>query len=174
MAIRIAHATRSTETAMVGHVGASRVSSDLVVAGSGNQAQTLLIAANDIGPWAFFFDGMLDFRWYARDVSTVHRTGQPLDPLVNVFVGARHNQRFHRAGDLSPFNDPTGRLVFGFEVNPIRVTDGNTTDRRTWFTVGGGVEFDGAIRATDRLPSGFRAVLVAKVDLVTLARHAGR
>ena len=101
-----------------------------------------------------------------RDVWIEHLAAQTLDPFVDVYVGLRHDQRFHRAGDLRDFDDPTGRLLFGFTVNPIRLTDrraggiGNTR-----LTFGGGFEYEGARRGPNRLPSGFRIVLAGRLDL---------
>jgi hypothetical protein len=85
----------------------------------------------------------------------------------------RRSSHFHRAGDLAGFNDPTGRICFGFDVNPIRVTDGRTEGSgNTLFTFGGGFQFEGG---PNRLPSGFRFVLSGNLDLVrTLRRlHGG-
>jgi hypothetical protein len=164
---RLAKRSTSTETAIVGRVGAARLGSDSAVVVSGGQTEPAVVAANDTAPWALFFDGSVEFRWYARDVWLVHLATEPLDPLVHFYAGLKHDQRFHRAGDLATFDDPTGRIVFGFGVNPIRVTDrGAEGSGSTLFTLGAGFEFEGAVRETNRLPSGFRLVLSASVSLL--------
>jgi hypothetical protein len=130
-----------------------------------------VVAANDMAEWALFFDGSIDFRWYVRNVWLVHLATEPLDPLVHIYAGVKHDQRFHRAGDLAGFDDPTGRIFFGFGVNPIRVTDRRTEGSgNALFTLGGGFEFEGAVRQTNRLPSGFRVVLCGSVDLLKALR----
>ena len=164
---RFAHASTSTETAVVGRIGAARLNSESTVFGGGNQAESAVVAANDMGEWALFMEGSVDFRWYARDVWLVHLATQPLDPLVHIYAGVKHDQRYHRAGDLEGFDDPTGRIFFGFDVNPIRVTDRRTEGSgNTLFTFGGGFAFEGALRETNRLPSGFRVGLSGNLDLV--------
>ena len=152
--IRFGRASRSAETSIAGRAGATRAD----IAGA---------AANDVAEWAMFFDASADLRWYGRDAWFAHVAMQTLDPLVHAYVGVRHDQRFHRAGDLSAFDDPTGRLFFGFAVNPIRLADpaargsGNTI-----LTIGGGFEYEGALRGPNRLPSGFRLLGGANLDLV--------
>jgi hypothetical protein len=169
---RLASGSTSTETAIVGRVGAARLGSDSTIIGSGGQAEPAVVAANDMAEWALFFEGSIDFRWYLRDVWLVHLATEPLDPLVHIYAGIKHDQRFHRAGDLAGFDDPTGRIVFGFGVNPIRVTDRRTEGSgNALFTLGGGFEFEGAVRQTNRLPSGFRVVLSGSVDLLTALRR---
>jgi hypothetical protein len=164
---RVASRSTSTETAIAGRVGATRLGSDSTVIGSGGQAEPAVIAANDMAEWALFFDASIDFRWYVRDLWLAHLATQPLDPLVHIYAGVKHDQRFHRAGDLAAFDDPTGRIFFGFGVNPIRVADrGTEGSGNTLFTVGGRFEFEGAVRETDRLPSGFRLLLAVDVDLL--------
>ena len=102
--------SRSVETAIVGRVGATRL-------------DTTGAAANDVAEWALFFDARAELRWYDRDVWLTRLSAQTLDPLVQSYVGIRHDQRFHRAGDVAAFDDPSGRLFFGFAVTPIRVGD---------------------------------------------------
>jgi hypothetical protein len=168
---RLASGSTSTETAIVGRVGAARLGSDTTSVGIGGQAVPAVVAANDMAEWALFFDGSIDFRWYARDLWLVHLATDPLDPLVHIYAGVKHDQRFHRAGDLAGFDDPTGRIFFGFGVNPIRVTDRRTEGSgNALFTLGGGFEFEGAVRQTNRLPSGFRVVLSGRVDLLKALR----
>jgi hypothetical protein len=138
---------------VIGRVGATR----LDAAG---------LAANDVADWALFFDARVELRWFDRDVWLARLTAQTLDPLVQSYVGIRHDQRFHRAGDLAAFDDPTGRLFFGFAVTPVRVGDrlgegsGNTV-----LTAGGGFEFEGAVRGPTRLPSGFKILANVNIDL---------
>jgi len=163
---RFARASSTTETAIVGRVGATRLSLAPVLDRSTSPNQPLAIADNGIAEWALVFDAGVDFRWYERDVWLEHLTAQIIEPLVDAHVGLRHDQRFHRAGDLSEFDDPTGRLIFGFMVNPIRLTDRSTGGiGNTRLTVGGGFEFEGALRGPTRLPSGFRVVLAGRLDL---------
>jgi hypothetical protein len=142
---RIGRATTTTETAIVGRLGTARIDS-----------ADAMPASNDIGAWSAFFDGHVDFRWYGRDVRVVHLEATTLAPIVEVYAGLKHDQRFHRAGDLAGFRDPTGRVALGASAYPIRVV---------WLNVGGGVDFEGALPGTDRLPSGFRAVLAGRLDL---------
>jgi len=158
---RLAHATRSTETALVGDVGGARLNSGVARFGSDSVA----VAANDMGKWALYMDGTIDFRWYPRDVSVVHRETAPLDPLFHIFAGLRHDQRLHRAGDLEPFSDPTGRVIFGFDVIPIRVLHRDSASRGV-LALGGTFRFEGALRQMNRLPSGYHAAIVANLDLV--------
>jgi hypothetical protein len=164
---RFAHASTSTETALVGRVGATRLGSGRPRLGSGVGSAPALVAVNDVTDWALFFDGLVDFRWYARDVWLVHLAAQPLDPLFHIYGGVKHDQRFHRSGDLADFEDPSGRVLFGFGVNPVRLADARTDGSGdTWLTVGGGFEFEGALRETHRLPSGVRLTLSASVDVL--------
>jgi len=163
---RIAHASRSTEIAAVGHFGAARLSTTTPTLGVGSDERTMLIAANDIAKWALAFGGGLDFRWYAQDVWQVHLTNQPLLPLLHVYGGLRHDQRFRRDGDLERFNDPTGRVYFGFDAYPFRVSGGaGSHGGRPLLTVGGGFAFDTALVTTERLPSGYRVFASGVVDL---------
>jgi hypothetical protein len=169
---RLASGSTSTETAIAGRVGAARLGSESTSVRSGGLTEPAVIAANDMAEWALFFDGRIDFRWYLRDVWLVHLATEPLDPLVHIYAGVRHDQRFHRAGDLAGFDDPTGRIFFGFGVNPIRVTDRRAEGSgNTLLTLGGGFEFEGAVRQTNRLPSGFRVVLSGNVDLLKALRQ---
>ena len=148
---RIGRATTTTETAIVGRFGTARI--DSVDARP---------ASNDVGAWSALFDGQVDFRWYGHDVRLAYLEATTLAPIVDVYAGLKHDQRFHRAGDLGGFRDPTGRVVLGASVYPIRVA---------WLSVGGGVDFEGALPGTDRLPSGFRIVLAGRVDLRRALRH---
>jgi hypothetical protein len=162
---RIGHATRSTETSVVGSVGASRLSSRSVVVSSPNE--TAFIARNDISDWAFAFGGGVDFRWYAHGVSAAHAAADTLTPLVHIYGGVKHDQRFRRDGDLADFNDPTGRVYFGFDVQPLRVRTGT----HSIMTVGGGFLMEAALRTTDRLPSGYGVHVGATIDLAGMSRR---
>jgi hypothetical protein len=145
--------SRAIETAIVGRVGATR----LEAAGA---------AANDVAEWALFFDARAELRWHDRDRWIARLSAQTRDPLVKSYVGIRHDQRFHRAGDLSEYDDPTGRLFFGFVVTPVRVSDPRGEGSgNTLLTVGGGFEFEGAVRGPTRLPSGFKIFAIANLDL---------
>ena len=121
---RIAHALTRTRTrtaiAIVGRVGSARI-------GSAEAA----LASNDINAWATVFDGGVAFSW--------------LDPLLDIHAGLRHDQRLHRAGDLSDFRDPTGRIVLGAGAYPIRIG---------WFAAGASLEYERAMPGANRLPSG--------------------
>jgi hypothetical protein len=143
VAFRISRATTTTETAIVGGFGMARID------GADERPAT-----NDIGPWAAVFDGEVDLRWYGRDVRRA--------PIVEVHGGLKHDQRFHRAGDLAGFRDPTGRVAFGAAGYPIRVA---------WLSVGAGVDYERALPGTDRLPSGFRTLLGGRIDLTRALRR---
>jgi hypothetical protein len=160
-AFRIAHAlSSSSEIAVVGGAGVARID-DIQHA-----------AANDIGPAAAFFDAKIDVRWFGRDVSLVRQTGQMLMPILQGYVGVRHDQRFHRAGDLSGFDDPTGRVIVGVAVNPIRVAarHADAHGSATLVAIGGGFDLERALRGAVQLPSGFRAMLRADVDVTAAMR----
>jgi hypothetical protein len=102
-------------------------------------------------------------------VSLAHQNGVRLMPVVRAWAGVRHDQRFHRAGDLAAFDDPTGRLFFGAVVNAIRIAGRSAKERggSTLFAIGGGFEWERALRGANQLPSGFRAMLSADLDLMT-------
>jgi hypothetical protein len=114
---RLAHTTARLETALVGRIGATRV--------------TGLTSTNGVGDWAAFFEGGVDFRWIA--------------PLVDAYVGLRHDDRLQRAGALSNYRDPTGRVLLSISVLPVRLG-----------RVVAGVAFESetALPGTGRLPSG--------------------
>lgn len=161
--LRFAHASASSEVAVVGRVGSSRLDS-----ATGT-------AANDIGSWAAFFDARVELRWYRQDMPDVYRSGQALMPVVQAYGGVRHDQRFHRAGDLAGFNDPTGRWFFGSVLMPLRVPDNAGEGRDgVLFTFGGGFEFETALRATDRLPSGLKILIRGDLDLGRALRRKTR
>jgi hypothetical protein len=165
---RVARSTRSTETAVVGTIGGARINSDDATFGS-TQTESVVVAANDMSRWALFMDGSIDFRWYPRDVWLVHLETEPLDPLFHIFAGVRHDQRFHRSGDLENFSDPTGRIFFGFDINPFRVPGRHAG--ASVLTIGAGFRFEGALRETDRLPSGYQVALSVNLEVLNaLAR----
>jgi hypothetical protein len=114
---RLARTTARLETALVGRIGATRV--------------TGITNTNGVGDWAAFFEGGADFRWIA--------------PLVDAYVGLRHDDRLQRAGALSNYRDPTGRALLMVSVLPVRLGH-----------VIAGVTFasETALPGTGRLPSG--------------------
>ncbi len=160
-AFRIAHAvSSSSEIAVVGRAGVARID------------DTANVAANDIGPAAAVFDAKIEVRWFAEGVSLVHQIGQTLMPVLQAYVGVRHDQRFHRAGDLSGFDDPTGRVIVGVAAHPIRVAARRADEHATatLIAIGGAFDWERALRGAVQLPSGFRAILRADID-VTAAIH---
>ena len=160
-AFRLAHAfASSSEVAVVGRTGVARID------------DAAHAAANDIGPAAAFFDAKVDVRWFGRNLSLVHQTGQTLMPVLEGYVGLRHDQRFHRAGDLSAFDDPTGRVIVGAAANPIRVVARRADEhgRATLAVIGGAIDWERALRGAVQLPSGFRVMLRADVDLTAAMR----
>ena len=132
---RIAHALTKTRTrtrttiAIVGRVGSAWI-------GSGGAA----LASNDVSAWAARFDGGVAFSWR--------------DPLLDIHAGLRHDQRLHRAGDLSDFRDPTGRIVVGAGAYPIGVG---------WFAAGASFEYERAMPGTNRLPSGVTVAATGRI-----------
>ncbi len=143
-ALRFAHAWSRSEVSMVGALGTARLD-------SANDA-----AVNGIGRWTAFYDARGELRWYRHDMSEVYRSAEMLMPVVHAYGGVRHDQRFHRYGDLSSFNDPTARWVFGAVLMPLQVAP---------VSFGGGFEFETAMRPSDRLPSGLKFVIRADLDL---------
>jgi hypothetical protein len=163
---RIGHATATAETMIVGRVGASRVSTTSTVIGSDAAAVRASLAANDIAEWAFFFDGGVEFTWFARSVADVHRARQALDPMVRLYGGFRHDQRYHRDGDLAGFKDPTGRIFYLAEIFPVRLASPTRSGTpSTLLSFGGGFGFETALRTRQRLPSGYRAYVSARLNL---------
>jgi hypothetical protein len=84
-----------------------------------------------------------------------------IDPLVDVYAGLRHDQRLHRAGDLSALRDPTGRIVLGASAYPFR---------RGRFSAGASLEFERAWLGVSRLPSALSVELSARVR-TSIWRH---
>jgi hypothetical protein len=134
--IRIDHFTERTETAVVARAGSARI-----------DARRAALASNDIGDWAAFFDSGVDIRWIV--------------PLVHVYAGVRHDQRFHRAGDLSAVRDPTGRIVLGAGAYPFR---------RGRFSAGASLEFERAWLGVSRLPSAMSVELSGRLR-TSIWRH---
>src|SRR5262252_1274038 len=114
---RLAHTSARVEAALVGRLGSTRV--------------TGVTSTNGVGDWAAFFEGGVDFRWLA--------------PVVDAYVGLRHDDRLRRAGALSNYRDPTGRALLMVSVLPVRLG-----------RVIAGVMFESetALPGTGRLPSG--------------------
>ena len=114
---RLAHTTARLETALVGRIGTTHVAG--------------VTSTNGVGEWAAFFEGGVDFRWIA--------------PLVDAYVGLRHDDRLQRAGALSNYRDPTGRALLSISVLPVRLS-----------RVVAGVTFasETALPGTGRLSSG--------------------
>ncbi len=154
--LRFAQTSRVLELAAVSRAGATRIDLAPTAVRSGGTTRVYSAAANDIDEWALFFDARVDVRWYDRDVWADRLTMETLDPLLRASVGIRHDERFHRAGDLQPFNDPTGRVFFSFTLHPVRTRA---------ISAGGGFEFEGALRGAHRLPSGYQLFAEATLDL---------
>jgi hypothetical protein len=167
---RIAHASRSTEIAATGFFGAARLPATTFTVGRGDDEHTVAVAMNDIAEWALAFGGGLDFRWYTRDVWQTHLTNQTLLPLLRVAGGLTHDQRFRRDGDLEPYNDPTGRVYFAFDVHPLQFKRGSDRSGAPVLTIGGGFQFETALVTTERLPSGYKVFASGRFDLMTFRR----
>jgi hypothetical protein len=116
-AFRLAHTSARLETALVGRIGSTRV--------------TNTTSTNGSGDWAAFFEAGVDFRWIA--------------PLVDVYVGLRHDDRLQRAGALSNYRDPTGRALLMVSVVPVRLGP---------LVAGVAFESETALPGAGRLPSG--------------------
>jgi hypothetical protein len=114
---RLAHTTARLEAALVGQIGTTRL--------------TGVTSTNGVGDWAGFLEAGADFRWIA--------------PLVDAYVGLRHDDRLQRAGALSNYRDPTGRALLGVSVFPLQLG-----------RVAAGVSFESetALPGAGRLPSG--------------------
>lgn len=125
---RLAHTTARLEAALVGHIGTTRV--------------TGVTSTNGVGDWAGFFEAGVDFRWIA--------------PLVDAYVGLRHDDRLQRAGALSNYRDPTGRALLMVRVLPVRLGP-----------VAAGVSFESetALPGTGRLPPGVVIAVLCRAGL---------
>jgi hypothetical protein len=153
LALGFAHTSGPSEIAIVGRAGATRLDGDANV------------VSNDVGRTAAFFDALVDFQWYRGGTPSARYNSQRLMPAAHGYAGVRHDQRFHRAGDLAGFDDPTGRMIFGGELSVVRIADPRDgAGGATLFTVDGGVEFEGALRGANPMPSGFRVVLRGNLD----------
>ena len=97
-----------SQTAVVGRFAETRL----------DRAQRLIRAANTIDDWAFLVDAVVDVRWYGPRDTPAFERDRSQSSIVRAFAGVQHNQRFHRAGDLQGFDDPTGRVVGGIYVTP--------------------------------------------------------
>jgi hypothetical protein len=114
---RLAYTTARLETALLGRIGSTRV--------------TGVMSTNGVGDWAAFFEGGVDVRWLA--------------PTVDFYAGARHDDRLQRAGVLSNYRDPTGRVMLMVSVLPVRLGP---------VIAGVAFESETALPGMQRLPSG--------------------
>ncbi len=154
--ISFVHASPAFDVAIVGRYAETRLDDE----------PRLPLAENDNGSWTFLFDAATHVRWYAprdRGVPTARRR---LVPLVDVFAGVRHDRRLHRAGDLQPYDDPTGRLLGGAFVGVWRWRGADGAPR---LGVRGGADFEAALRSGVRLPSAGRILVLADFDVRRLA-----
>jgi hypothetical protein len=149
--LRFAHASGSVETALVARIAGTRLDGD----------PRLTVADNTIGAWTFVADAFGEIRWWGRSGQTVSDGHRPI-PLVSAYVGVKHDQRFHRAGDLSNFDDPTGRVEGGFVIAPWRHTNGRG---QSVMSVGAGADIEAALDGENRLPGGFRVFARVAIDL---------
>lgn len=154
--LRFAKDSRTLELSAVSRAGATRIDLSPVRREEDSVTRTYIAAANDRDEWALFFDARFEARWYGREVWATRLNMRTLDPLLRASVGIRHDERFHRTGDLQPFNDPTGRVFFGFAFHPVRAGR---------VGAGGAFEFEGALRGANRLPSGYRLAAEGTLDL---------
>ena len=114
---RLAYTTARLETALAGRIGSTRV--------------TGVMSTNGVGDWAAFFEGGVDVRWLA--------------PTVDAYAGLRHDDRLQRAGALSNYRDPTGRVLLMVSVLPVRLGG---------VIAGVAFESETALPGMARLPSG--------------------
>jgi hypothetical protein len=150
-ALRFAHTSGSVETALVARIAGTHLDHD----------QRLAVADNTIGAWTFFVDAIGELRWYGPSGRTLHG-GHPPMPLVSAYVGVKHDQRFHRAGDLSNFDDPTGRIEGGFFIAAWRGANRHGVGAMSF---GAGANAETALDGENRLPGGFRVFARAAIDL---------
>jgi hypothetical protein len=149
--LRFAHTSGSVETALVARIAGTRLDHD----------QRLTVADNTIGDWTFFADAIGELRWYGPGGRAL-RGGHPPLPLVSAYVGVKHDQRFHRAGDLSNFDDPTGRIEGGFFIAVWRRANRHGADA---ISIGAGANVEAALDGDNRLPGGFRVFARTAIDL---------
>jgi hypothetical protein len=160
LALWLAHTSGPSEIAVVGRAGAARLDADANV------------VSNDIGQTAAFFDALVDFRWYRGGAPASLHNSQRLMPAAHTYAGVRHDQRFHRAGDLAGFDDPTGRVILAGELSVVRIADRRAgAGGATLFTVDGGVEFERALRGAHPMPSGFRVFVRGNLDCLRALRR---
>jgi hypothetical protein len=153
--LRFAHTSRSFETAIIGRFAETRI----------DRVQQVTPATNTINEWSFLVDAAVDLHWYGSRGTPVRSADRRLMSLVGGHIGVQHDQRLHRAGDLQGFDDPTGRIEGGVFVTPWRLINARG---EPVMAIGGGADMNAALRGGERLPSGFRVLLRAEVDL----RHA--
>lgn len=134
-----------------------------------DRSQTADPARNDNGLWTFLFEATAHVRWYAAGDAAAAPARRRLVPIVDLYGGVKHDRRFHRHGDLQPYDDPTGRALGGLFVAAWRWRG---RDGAPWGTIGGGVDVETALRSGVRLPSAGRAFLRAAFDLRRLAATA--
>lgn len=158
--LRFAHDLRSSDVAIVGRMGTARA-----------DARTDA-ALNDVGRWTAFYDARFELRWFGRDEWSGVSRQRAASAWLRAYAGIRHDQRFHRAGDLSTFNDPTGRWVAGAFAAPLRFgSRGSARDGPPVLTIGAGFDFETALRTTDRLPSGLEARVRGDLDVMRAYRR---
>jgi hypothetical protein len=150
--IGFAHTAHAIDLDIVGRFAETRM----------DDAPQLTIAENDNGPWTFLFDASTHVRGYLPRDRGLPQAQRRLAPIVEVFGGVRHDRRFHRAGDLQPYDDPTGRLFGGVVVGAWRWRRADGAPR---LVVQAGGDFETALRAGMRLPSTGRIFVLAVVDL---------
>jgi len=83
-------------------------------------------------------------------------------PRLDIYGGVKHDRRYHRNGDLDPYDDPTGRVLGGLFFS---VWQRQGSDGLPLLLVGGGADFETALRTGVRLPSAGRVFLKASVNL---------
>jgi len=153
------HTSGAFDVAIVGRYAETRIDS----------SQPVAPAENDNGNWTFLVDATVHARWYARRDAAAPPAHRRLMPVIDVDAGIKHDRRLHRAGDLQPYDDPTGRVGAGVFVAVWRFRDSDGVPR---VVVGGRAEFETALRAGIRLPSAARVLLRAYLDVRRLAATA--
>lgn len=150
--LRFVHTSGAFDVAIVGRYAETRM----------DRSQSRVPAENDNGPWTFLFEATTHFRFYAERDAAASPRQRRLMPVVDVYGGVKHDRRFHREGDLQPYDDPTGRALGGVFVAAWRWLDAGGLPR---IVVGGGADFETALRTGVRLPSAGRVLLRAVVDV---------
>ncbi len=144
------HTSGPFDVAIVGRYAETRI----------DEAQEAAPARNDTGLWTFLFEATAHLRVYAHRDADAPAAARRLMPALDVYGGVKHDRRFHRNGDLDPFDDPTGRAIGGVFVSAWRRLDAAGLPR---IVVGGGGDFETALRTGVRLPGGGRAFVRADV-----------